>query len=153
MTLSNRSDENSDLRVTSFSPVDSKPISGGLALIVILGAVLFATGGVLALVHPAIMVSPHDEINAAVRIYAGYFASRNLALAFMLLALLALRARRALGNLLTLVALIQVFDAGMDCVEGRWAIVPGVLVLALLFLIAANRLCGSPFWTIGAWRR
>ena len=32
------------------------------------------------------LVSPHDEINDAVHIYAGYLASRNMALAVMLIA-------------------------------------------------------------------
>src|ERR1700760_4550284 len=61
--------------------------------IVMLGAVLMAMGAVVALVHPALLVSPHDQINRAVHIYAGYLAARNLALAFMLLAALGLRAR------------------------------------------------------------
>ena len=149
----NAREQNPGFPATSLSPESSGSISWGLALLVILGAILFATGGVLALIHPAMMVSPHDEINGAVRIYAGYFASRNLALAFMLLALLGLRARQALANLMTLVALIQVFDICMDLAEGRWAIVPGVLVLGLLFLVGAHRMCGSPFWRKSAWRR
>ncbi|HZD49748.1 MAG TPA: hypothetical protein VE178_13485, partial [Silvibacterium sp.] len=107
-----------------------------ISAIVLLGTLLIATGALLALVHPAMLVSPHDEINEAVHIYAGYLAARNGALAIMLLALLSLRARRALGNLMVLIALIQVLDAVMDCFEGRWMIVPGVLVFGLLFLIA-----------------
>ena len=97
------------------------------------------------------LVSPHDEINAAVHVYAGYLTARNGALAFMLLVLLGLRARRALGNLMVLVALIQILDACIDCFEGRWMIVPGVLVFGLVFLIAAARLSGYPFWRSQAW--
>ena len=52
--------------------------------VVVLGALLFATGAVLALVRPAMLASPHDEVNGAVRVYAGYLASRNTALAVML---------------------------------------------------------------------
>jgi hypothetical protein len=119
--------------------------------VVFLGALLTATGAVLALLRPAMLVSPHDEINAAVHVYAGYLTARNGALAFMRLVLLGLRARRALGNLMVLVALIQILDACIDCFEGRWMIVTGVLVFGLVFLIAAARRAGYPFWRSQAW--
>ena len=64
--------------------------------VVVLGAVLMATGAVLAFVRPQMLVSPHDEINGAVRIYADYLTSRNLTIASMLLAALAIRARNML---------------------------------------------------------
>jgi hypothetical protein len=35
--------------------------------------------------------------------------------------------------------------------EGRWIIVPGVVVFGLLFLLASARLCGHPFWRREAW--
>jgi len=126
-------------------------ISWWVAVAILLGAVLMATGAVLALVHPATLVSPHDQINSAVRVYAGYLTVRNGALAVMLIVLLAIRARRALGNLMVLVALIQILDAVMDSFEARWTLVPGVLVFAVVFLIAAARLSGYPFWRSEAW--
>lgn len=110
-----------------------------------------AAGGVIALVHPAMLVSPRDEINGAVRIYAGYLASRNLVLATMLLAMLTLRARHALSHFMVLTAFIQVIDVCIDCVEGRWAVVPGVLIFGLVFFLAATRLRGFPFWRPEAW--
>lgn len=122
-----------------------------LPTIVVLGALLIATGGVVALAHPAMLVSPHDEINGAVHIYAGYLATRNLVLAVMLLVALSLRAKRVLGNLMVLTAFIQLLDAFMDCVEGRWVIVPGVLIFGVIFLIAAARICGYPFWRREPW--
>jgi len=118
---------------------------------VLLGALLTATGAVLALVHPAMLVSPHDEINGAVHVYAGYLAARNGALAIMLVALLILGARRSLSNLMVLIALVQVLDAAMDIAEGRWMLVPGVLVFGLVFLVAAARLSDHPFWHPEAW--
>lgn len=124
----------------------STPIPWWLRAIVILGAVLLAIGALLALFQPAMLVSPNDEINGAVHIYAGYFASRNLALAIMLVALLSLTAKHALSNMMALVALVQLLDAAIDCVEGRWILVPGVVLLGLLFLIGAVRLTGYPFW-------
>jgi len=70
------------------------PIPWWLRVVVFLGALLLAAGTVLALIHPAMLVSPHDEINGAVHIYAGYLASRNMALAIMLIVLLTLSAKR-----------------------------------------------------------
>jgi hypothetical protein len=123
-----------------------------MRILVIVGALLTAIGAVIALVHPAMLVSPHDEINGAVRIFAGYLAARNLALAIMLIALLLVGARRALANLMVLVGFIQLLDVCMDVAEGRWAVAPGVLVFGVVFLIAANRLIGYPFWNVEFWR-
>jgi hypothetical protein len=127
------------------------PIAWWVRAVVILGALLMATGAVLALIHPAMLVSSRDQINGAVHIYAGYLASRNMALAIMLLALLSLSAKRALSNLMFLVALVQLLDACIDCAEARWPIVPGVLFLGLIFLFAASRLSTEPFWKREFW--
>jgi hypothetical protein len=131
----------------------NQPIAWWIRVAVILGAALTAMGAVIALVQPAMLVSPHDEINGAVHIYAGYLFARNLVIAIMLMVLLILGARRALGNLMALVGLIQLLDVCMDVVEGRWAIVPGILVFGIVFLIGAARLCGFPFWRAQAWTR
>ena len=121
-------------------------------LVVIAGALMTAAGAIIALVHPIMLVSPHDQINGAVRIYAGYLVSRNLAMAGLLIVLLILRAQRALRHLMVLVGLIQLLDACMDYAEDRWAIMPGVLVFGLIFLLAARRLGGAiPFWSREAW--
>jgi hypothetical protein len=131
----------------------NRPIAWWLRLIVILGALLAAMGAVIALVDPAMLVSPHDEINGAVRIYAGYLAARNLALACMLVALLLVGARRALGNLMVLVGFVQLLDACMDAAQGRWVIMPGVIVFGVVFLFGAALVSGGyPFWRIEAWR-
>jgi hypothetical protein len=123
-----------------------------LSTSVILGALLMAAGGMIALIRPAMLVSPDAEINAAARVYAGYLVSRNLALAAMLLAMLGMRARRTLSSLMVLTAFVQLLDAGMDCMEGRWVLVPGVLVFAIVFFLGAARLSGQPFWKVAAWR-
>jgi hypothetical protein len=130
----------------------SRPVGWWPRIVVLLGVVFTAMGAVIALVHPVMLVSPHDEINGAVHIYAGYLAARNFALAGMLLVLLIIGARRALGNLVAVVGLIQFLDAGMDVVEGRWAVVPGVFVFGLVFLFAASRYSGAAFWKIEAWK-
>jgi hypothetical protein len=110
-------------------------------------------GAVVALVRPGMLVSPHDEINGAVHIYAGYLVARNLAIAIMLVVLLFLGAKRALGNLMVLVGLIQLLDVCMDVAEGRWTIVPGILVFGLIFLFGAARLSNYPIWSAEAWTR
>jgi len=131
---------------------DKRSIPSWVRIAVVIGALLMATGGVIAMINPAMLVSPGDQINGAAHIYAGYLASRNLCLALMLLAVMAIRANNALSNLMVLTAFIQVVDAGIDCVEGRWPVVPGVLVFGLVFFLGAARLSGHPFWKVQAWR-
>lgn len=141
------------IAVQSPAPNRDRGIPWWLGLIVVLGALLTAMGAVIALVNPVMLVSPHDEVNGAVHIYAGYMAARNLGLAFMLVALLCIGARRALGTVMVLVGLIQLLDTCMDVVEGRWAVAPGVFVFGVVFLIAAAKLLGGfPFWRLEAWK-
>jgi len=127
-------------------------VPGWVSASVIVGALLMGAGAAIALVRPAMLVAPNAEITAAVRVYAGYLVSRNLALALMLIAMLAMRARGVLSSLMVLTAFIQLFDAGMDVLEGRWAIVPGVLIFAIVFFFGAARLKGLPLWKVSAWR-
>jgi hypothetical protein len=127
----------------------NRPIAWWVRLVVILAALLTAVGAIIALVNPIILASPQDQINGAVHIYAGYMAARNLAIAFALVALLAMGARRALGYLMLLVGLIQFLDGCIDAFEARWAIAPGVLILALIFFASGVRLSGG----ISLWRR
>jgi hypothetical protein len=130
----------------------SASLSRWIITIVIVGSALMIAGAYFALLRPEMLLSPHQEITHGVRIYAGYLVSRNLAIGVMLLAALTLRARGALSSLMTLYACIQFLDAVADCVEGRWVIVPGILILGALFLIGAARLSGHPFWSPKAWR-
>jgi hypothetical protein len=81
----------------------------------------------------------------------------------MLVAAVGLRARGMLNGMLLLTACVQLLDAvighrwcrrPMDGAEGRWAIVvPGVVLFGILFLVAAARLSGYPFWRIEAWKQ
>ena len=119
--------------------------------IVLLGSFLMAAGALIALLNPAMLVSPHDEINAAVHVYAGYLFSRNAVLAILLIGSLLLRSKGVLNTLILLTAFIQLLDAVVDCVEGRWLVVPGVAVFGLRFFLAAARLSGHPFWRKEAW--
>ena len=118
--------------------------------VVVVCVVMTGMGAAIAWVQPGMLLQPHSEITAAVRTYAGYLTARNTVLAAMLLVLLLAGARRALGNLLAIVGLIQVLDCVMDLVEGRWTIAPGVLILGIIFLVSASRLCGQ-LWRRDAW--
>jgi hypothetical protein len=105
---------------------------------VIAGAVLMGVGGVIALLKPEMLLGPGDSITAGVRVYAGYLVSRNLALGAMLLVFLFGRSRQMLRALMMLTAVIQMLDAMLDAFEGRWPIVPGVVVFALVFFVGAR---------------
>ncbi len=117
----------------------------------LLAAGLLFTGAAISLWNPGMLAAPHEVVNGAVRVYAGYTASRDVGLAVALVALLALRAKRALGQLLALVGLIQVFDCVIDLAEHRWTVAPGVFVLGVLFVLAAARLCRAALWNRSAW--
>lgn len=129
-----------------------REVPGWVRAVVIVGAFLMAAGAIIALVNPAMLVSPRDAINGAVRIYAGYLTARNLTIAIMLLVALVFRARGMLNSLMLLTGFIQWVDAIVDCFEGRWAVVPGVVLIGALFLLASARVSGSPFWRSGAWK-
>jgi hypothetical protein len=124
-----------------------------LVAIIVVGSVLMIAGGCIALFRPEMLLSPHQQINQGVLVYAGYLVSRNLALGLMLLAALGLRARGALSTLMVLYACIQLLDVCNDGLEGRWTIIPGILILGVLFLIGAARVSGHPFWSPKAWRQ
>jgi len=57
------------------------PLPWWVVASVIVGALLMGAGAAIALIRPAMLVTPNAEITAAVRVYAGYLISRNLALA------------------------------------------------------------------------
>jgi hypothetical protein len=111
------------------------------------------TGAYFALFQPQMLLSPNQQITQGVHTYAGYLVSRNLALGVLLLVALSLRALGALSTLMVLYAFIQLLDACNDGFEGRWAIVPGISILGVLFLIGAARISGHPFWSAKAWRQ
>ncbi|PYI64586.1 hypothetical protein CVV68_21555 [Arthrobacter livingstonensis] len=125
--------------------VSRTPWSWWLVGIVVLGALLTATGGLLAL-HPA-----GESLHTAGQSYADYFLTRNLAMAVTLLLMLALRARRALTALMLLTALIQVLDAITASFTGRLTLVPIDLVFAAAFLLGATHLAGRPLWRATTW--
>jgi len=69
----------------------------------------------------------------------------------LLIASILFRSKGTLNTLILLTAFIQLLDAAVDCMEGRWIIVPGVLIFGLLFFFASARLSGHPFWRKEAW--
>ena len=136
---------------STIQPPVAKRVSAWVPVIVVLSALLMGAGAIIAALNPGMLVDPHAAINPAVKTYAGYLTARNGALAVTLLALLFAGARRALGNLVAVVGLIQLLDFVVDCMEARWSVAPGVLVLGILLLIAAGRLSDAPFWQRRAW--
>lgn len=128
-------------------PIPAPALPWWVATIVILGALLTAAGGLIALVRPELLLAPGQPMSDAAYVYAGYLISRNLALAALLLILLAFHARRgacgALVGLLLLTALVQMLDALVDATTGRVALVPVVLIVGVAFLVSALRLGGG----------
>lgn len=112
-----------------------------LIAIVILGAILTATGAVLAI------FASGEHLNTAGHNYADYFITRNLAVAVMLLVTLVRRARRVLAALMILTALIQCLDAITAIATGRVGLVPIDLIFAAVFTFGAARLSGPRPWT------
>ncbi len=122
-----------------------------VSIVVILGALLTATGAVISKVDPTILTNGSPMTDAA-RVYADYMFARNLSLAVMLLLLLALRAQRMLAGFMVLIALIQLVDVIDDLARGAFLLVPGLLVFAVVFLVGASRLFGQAVWHVDAWR-
>jgi hypothetical protein len=122
-----------------------------ISTVVILGAVLTATGAVISKVDPTLLTNG-GLITDAARVYADYLFARNLPLAVMLLLLLATRTRRMLAGFMVLTALIQMVDVINDLARGDFLLVPGLLVFAIVFLVGAWRLFGQAIWHVDAWR-
>lgn len=139
-------------RPSELTPSTTRAIPWWLVATVVIGAVLAAVGGISAIVKPDMLLEPGQSMNDAATLYADYLVSRNIALAIMLLVMLALRARRPLAGLMVFTALVQLFDAVMDIVEGRLALLPILLVYAIAFLIGASWLFGQAFWKAAAWQ-
>ncbi len=121
-----------------------------VSIVVILVALLTATGAVISKVDPTLLTNGSPMTDAA-RVYADYMFARNLPLAVMLLFLLAVKARRMLAGFMVLTAFIQLVDVINDLARGAVVLVPGLLVFAIVFLIGAWQLFGQAFWHVDAW--
>jgi hypothetical protein len=122
-----------------------------ISIVVIIGALLTATGAIISKVDPTLLTNGSPMTDAA-RVYADYMFARNLPLALMLLFLLAVRAWRMLAGFMVLTALIQFVDVINDLARGALVLVPGLLVFSIVFLIGAWQLFGQAFWHVDAWR-
>lgn len=134
------------------TPSANRAIPWWLTTIVIIGALLAAAGAFAAIFRPEMLLGSGQTMNDAANVYAGYLVSRGLAVAVMLVALLALGARRLLAGLMVFTALLQLIDAVVDLVEGRLFLLPVLLIYTIAFLIGANWLFGQPFWKASAWQ-
>jgi len=122
-----------------------------VSIVVILGALLTATGAVISKVDPTLLTNGSPMTDVA-RVYADYLFARNLPLAVMLLFLLAVKARRMLAGFMVLTAFIQLVDVINDLARGAFLLVPGLIIFSAVFLIGAWQLFGQAIWHIDAWR-
>jgi len=122
-----------------------------VTIVVILGALLTATGAIISKVDPTLLTNGSPVTDAA-RVYADYLFARNLSLAVMLLFLLAVSARRMLAGFMVLTAFIQLVDVINDLARGAFLLVPGLIIFSAVFLIGAWQLFGQAFWHVDAWR-
>jgi hypothetical protein len=129
---------------------ESRPFPWWLQTTVILGSLVMATGAVLALANPQMLVHRCALMNDASRTFAGYFFGRNLVLAIFLITALLRRANGMLNTLVLLTGFIQVIDVVFDCVERRWTIVPFVAIFAVMLFLSSARLSEFPFRKAGA---
>lgn len=120
--------------------MEREAIPWWVMLVAGLGALLLLAGAVIAALDPAMLAGPHEPVTSGLRVMAGYVVARNAALGIFLLIAVLMRNRVTLKTLLLLYGGVQVLDAAMDAVEGRWMIVPGVLLLAAVLLATASRL-------------
>jgi hypothetical protein len=132
-------------------PRTGERIPWWVAGVVILGAALTLAGAVISKAAPT-LVTDGSAVTGTARVYADYVFARDLPLALLLLALLALGARRMLAGLMVLTGLIQLVDVANDLLRGDFVLVPGLLVFALLFLLGARKLFGQAIWRADAWR-
>ena len=132
------------------TPYTGVHIPRWISIVVILGAILTATGAVISKVDPTLLTNGSPMTEAA-WVYADYMFARNLSLAVMLLLMLALRTRRMLAGFMVLMALIQCFDVLNDLASRDFMLVPGLLVFAIVFLFGASQLFGQGFWHMSAW--
>jgi hypothetical protein len=131
---------------------ETAPFPWWLRTTTILGSLLMATGAVLALAYPQMLVHPGVQINDASSTFAGYFFGRNIMLAIFLLAALIRRARGRLNTLMLLTGFIQVIDFVFDCLERRWPIVPVVALFGVMLFVSSAWLSGFHFWKAETWR-
>jgi len=111
------------------------------ATIVVAGALVLGTAGLLSLFAPGAMLAlvghAGDQPSPGTRVFADYFGTRDVAIAVALLVLLAVRSSRALPAVLLLAALANGLDAVVALTAQRWPQLPGALGFAIAFLVAA----------------
>jgi Domain of unknown function (DUF4267) len=111
------------------------------ATIVVAGALVLGTVGLLSLFAPGAMLAlvghAGEQPSPGTRVFADYTGTRDVAIAVVLLVLLAMRSSRALPAVLLLTALANGLDAAAALASQRWPQLPGALGLAIAFLVAA----------------
>ena len=126
-------------------------IPAWVAVIVSIGTLITAVGGLVAWLHPATLIPAGSPLTHGVDLYGQRMAARNLALSVVLIALLAARAVRPLAAVMTVVVLVEIGDTISAVVNADWAQASGVAV-AVAFAWAASRLLGAPLWRLASYR-
>ena len=111
-----------------------------VAAVVVVGAAVVLAGGLIAWLHPALLLPSGTAVDTGARIYGARMAARALPLGIALLVLLAVRARAMLAALLVLVAAVEVGDAASALAYRDWAELAGAVAVAAAFGWAAHRL-------------
>src|SRR5438067_12233634 len=120
-----KSSTHSDGSIREGDPGSSQLVSHiplWVSIVVILGALLIATGAVISKLAPTLLTNG-EAMTGAARVYADYMFARNLPLAMMLFLLLATKARKMLAGLMVLTALIQIIAVINDLTRGRFLLV------------------------------
>lgn len=117
-------------------------------VIVLAGALVNATVGVLSLLAPsqflAFVGQSSQELTPAASVFAAYAGARELGVAIALLVLLAMRRVPLLAGALTVAALANLVDAALAVAAQRWVQLPGALAFTLAYAIAAVWLPNTP---------
>lgn len=103
----------------------------------IVSGIVFATFAVIWLVAPAALVPPGVDAGS---LYAQFASGRNLAIDFMILVLIFLGKKEALGYFLLTMALIQSYDAGLEVYIGQPASAIAPVINAAVYYLCAGYL-------------
>jgi len=116
--------------------VPNRPVRIFVSIVTVLTVLGLTYFGVLGFVDPAAL-APGGDAEAATT-FAGYMAARNVVMGVAALALLALRAWRALSVVLALNAAVQVLDTvlGLARADVAATVAPALIAVALIAAVA-----------------
>jgi hypothetical protein len=111
-----------------------------LGAVVIVGMLFNAAAGLLSLLQPGAFLSAVGEatlVSPAVSVFAEYAGARELAVAAALFVCGLTRATPALMGVLIVASAANALDTVGAIASGRWVQLPGALVFAIAYALAA----------------